>query len=794
MKHPPFCERKGAQIILNLHPGQTEAMEALERFVFMFASTQGGKALDVETPIPTPYGFKRMGDLALGDKVFDEVGRVCTITFVTPVLHGRACYRVEFDDGSVLVADAEHLWATQTAKQRASRLEASIVTTEDIRSGLQDYRGAANHSIVMPKPVQYPERVLPVPPYTLGVWLGDGLSRGARVFSADPEVLESIRGEGVLVGVGRTMNEGNKSLAYTIGRTTKGGNDNRNPILDALRGLGVINNKHIPELYLIASVAQRTALLCGLMDTDGCCEADGRCEFSNMNERLAIGTWELLASLGIKARLKTKTARLNGKACGTAYRVMFTTNAPVFQLPRKLSRQGGGHRGDRKNRYIWAVAPVPSRPVKCIQVDGPSRLYLAGRSCIPTHNTCLGPWWLKQEIDARGPGDYLAVTATFPLLNLKMLPEFLYVFDHLLKLGTYRSSDKVFEFTYNKQWQDKWPGREDVKTRVIFASAANSESIESATALAAWLDEVGQLQFHRASWEAILRRLSLAQGRVLGTTTLYGLGWMKTEIYDKWKAGASDITVIQFDSLMNPAFPVEEYERARRSLPAWKFNLFYRGMYDKPAGLIYDCFDEVACCIPRAWSKPPDHYLCYVGHDFGPNNTGAVWYAQDPGTGWLYVYRNYLAGGLSSAGHAAEFKRLSEGENIVRRVGGAQTNEDGYRDAYTAAGWPISKPTLKGVEAGIDRVYSWHKNNRIFVFDDVGLYLHEKETYSRKLDENYETTQEIDSKANFHLMDAERYILGEFAPEAVEGRLITKVYSPCTGHEAERRGHYVRHR
>ena len=129
--------------------------------------------------------------------------------------------------------------------------------------------------------------------------------------------------------------------------------------------------------------------------------------------------------------------------------------------------------------------------------------------------TCLGPWWLKQEIDARGPGDYLAVTATFPLLNLKMLPEFLYVFDHLLKLGTYRSSDKVFEFTYNKQWQDKWPGREDVKTRVIFASAANSESIESATALAAWLDEVGQLQFHRASWEAILRRLSLAQGRVL---------------------------------------------------------------------------------------------------------------------------------------------------------------------------------------------------------------------------------------------------------------------------------------
>jgi len=158
-----------------------------------------------------------------------------------------------------------------------------------------------------------------------------------------------------------------------------------------------------------------------------------------------------------------------------------------------------------------------------------------------------------------------------------MLPEFLYVFDTLLHLGTFKESDKVFLF-------------HDKQTRVIFGSATNPESIESATAKAAWLDEAGQKQFRREAWEAIQRRLSIHQGRALFTTTLYGLGWLKTEIYDKWVAGAKDTEVIQFESTINPAFPKEEYERARSVMPRWKFNLFYKGEYDKPAGLIYDAF------------------------------------------------------------------------------------------------------------------------------------------------------------------------------------------------------------
>jgi hypothetical protein len=376
--------------------------------------------------------------------------------------------------------------------------------------------------------------------------------------------------------------------------------------------------------------------------------------------------------------------------------------------------------------------------------------------------TCYGMHWLYDEIQRKGPGDYLAITATFPLLKLKMLPEFLYVFDTLLGLGTFKESDRVFLF-------------HDGQTRVIFGSATNPESIESATAKAAWLDEAGQKQFKREAWEAIQRRLSIHQGRVLFTTTLYGLSWLKNEIYDRWQSGQKDIDVIQFESTINPTFPKEEFERARSVLPRWKFRLFYQGQYDKPAGLIYDAFDQDACKtarfpLPREWPR-------FVGHDFGGANPAAMFYAQDPATGYFYAYHEYLPGvGRSTAEHVEEFKRITVGTNVLKRAGGSHQEEE-IRQGYTAHGWPIQEPKVKTVEAGIDRVYALHKLNKLFVFDDLYAYLDEKLSYSRKLDDNYNPTDEIEDKERFHLMDAERYILSDFTPETV---IIKRV--PVTVH------------
>ena len=380
--------------------------------------------------------------------------------------------------------------------------------------------------------------------------------------------------------------------------------------------------------------------------------------------------------------------------------------------------------------------------------------------------TTLGPVWLHQEMQQRGPGDYLVVTSTFPLLRNKLLPELQKYFGHYLKWGEWKAAERVFESFEKVDGASAY--------RIIVGSATSPESLESATAKAAWLDEAGQHQFTREAWEAINRRVTINRGRILITTTPYEFNWFKTEIYDRWKQGDKNISVIQGDSIDNPAFPIEEYERQRGLLPRWKFNMFFRGQFEKPAGLIYDAFDDNVCLIPRF--TLPESWPRYVGHDFGPNNTAAVWYAQDPGTGFLYVYRTYHDGGLSAYDHAQKFKQMSVGENIIKRVGGALA-EDGWRESFTAAGWPISKPRERGVEVGINTVYGWHQQNKLFVFNDLSAYLDEKLSYSRKLDDNYEPTAVIEDKSTYHHMDAERYILLDLGPERAVYNTSAKIVS-----------------
>ena len=179
--------------------------------------------------------------------------------------------------------------------------------------------------------------------------------------------------------------------------------------------------------------------------------------------------------------------------------------------------------------------------------------------------TSFGPHWQYREIQRSGPGDHMMVTPTYKLLNLKALPEFKRIFQTVLGLGQYRAADKVFEFDAVGE-RKTWGAEQDEPTRILFGYATDPDSLESATAKSAWLDEAGQTKFKLPSYEAIMRRLSLAQGRLLVTTTPYNLGWIKQLFWDKQYEDA-DIDVFRFDSTMNPSFPAEEMERARASLP-----------------------------------------------------------------------------------------------------------------------------------------------------------------------------------------------------------------------------------
>ena len=380
--------------------------------------------------------------------------------------------------------------------------------------------------------------------------------------------------------------------------------------------------------------------------------------------------------------------------------------------------------------------------------------------------TSFGPHWLYREICRRGPGDYMVVTPSFPLLELKALPEFRRLFEQQLQLGRYVASP-IRKFTFSQAGGARTFGKgylaSESPVHVYFGHAADPESLESATAKAAWLDEAGQKNFKLASWQAILRRLSLAEGRALITTTPYSLGWLKSEMWDRWKAGDPLVEVIRFESITNPAFPRAEYERAKANLPRWKFDLFYRAMFTRPAGLIYDAFDEEQHLAPRF--TLPATWPRFLGLDFGGVHTAGMFYAQEPSTGRLYAYREYLHGGRTAEEHA---RALLAGEPMTPQCVGGSKSEGQWRREFQKGGLPVRSPMISEVEVGIDRVYAWHKGQpaQLFVFDDLQGYLEEKRTYSRVLDASDQPTEAIEDKASYHRLDAERYILGWLADKA----------------------------
>lgn len=373
-------------------------LERMDRTVITGAEG-GGKALAIDTPIPTPKGWATMGDITVGMEVFSNDGTPARVIAVTDVMEGRPCYRITFSDGAQLIADEHHLWLTESLRarenfSRSGHKSPQIVTTGDIAVSVQAREGfALNHSVEVTQPLQYPAQEHPIDAYALGVWLGDGTSRCAEItcHADDVEVIEHIRASGedvkqrgpMLWAITDGLKSGSKSASFQ-GR---------------LRRLNLLQNKHIPDMYMHGSVDQRLSLLQGLMDSDGTVSGglsgqgrgsgQAKCEFSVIDKRLAEGFLELVLGLGIKAVMRTGMAKLNGRTIGPRYRIAFQSDLPVFRLARKLERLGPVRSRRSKLRYIKSVERIESVPVRCIQVDREDGMFVAGRECIPTHNSVL---------------------------------------------------------------------------------------------------------------------------------------------------------------------------------------------------------------------------------------------------------------------------------------------------------------------------------------------------------------------------------------------------------------------
>lgn len=395
-------------------------------------------------------------------------------------------------------------------------------------------------------------------------------------------------------------------------------------------------------------------------------------------------------------------------------------------------------------------------------------LVLAG---LQSGKTAIGPLWMLEEMRRCGPGDYLVGSPTFQLLNLKALPEFKRLFIGILNLGTYKESP-IREFTLSPEGERMlWGATQAEPTRVLFGHAQDPESLESGTYKAAWLDEAGQKKFRAGSWISIQGRLSIHRGRVLFTTTAYVLGWLKTEIYDRWAAGDPDYDVVSFESTMNPAFPQDEFDRMRAVLPAWMFDMRYRGRFTRPAGVIYDCWSDDENIIPRF--DVPEHWPRFLGLDFGGVNTAGLFVAkelnaQNKPTGRLIGYREYHAGGRTAVQHAVHL--LAGEPNRPTTVGGSKS-EGQWRKEFAQAGLGVHEPDQSDVGVGILRVFGAIQTRQFVVFNTLVGFLDEVRSYSRELDDNGDPTEEIEDKEQFHRLDAARYILGWLRRPGVRGGL-----------------------
>jgi hypothetical protein len=359
------------------------------------------RCLDVSTPVLTACGTMPIDRLQAGDAVKGTSGEWVNVVGASETHVGRDCYRVTLNDGRSIVCDAGHLWTVRDRRRPRPAFE-TLRTTDLISRGVTYHHPSMNFdvrnfSLPPVAPLDGPDVDLPVHPYLLGLWLGDGSRRSATICAESRDadhIAARMEASGATITTRAPDSAHCERIGFRVGR--------HGAFIRALRSLGIYPQmpfrkalasdfrKFVPDIYLTASLAQRLDLLRGLMDSDGTVTAkSGRCCFVNTNTELIAGVRTLVRSLG------WKTSELEAGQYGKSHHlprlsVDFTPRpdqpCPVT-LPRKAERIRAA-RGPRDVRptTIASIEPVASVPVRCIKVDAPDSLFLAG-DLVPTHNT-----------------------------------------------------------------------------------------------------------------------------------------------------------------------------------------------------------------------------------------------------------------------------------------------------------------------------------------------------------------------------------------------------------------------
>lgn len=344
--------------------------------VVCLADFQVGKALEDSTPVLTTEGWKRHGDLRPGMFVYGRDGGPKRILAVTGSTE-QDLFDVTFPEGRVLRATSGHLWSGRRYMHpkgdtsRWEHREMTLTTAEIAKITQMKCSRLRPFKVWAHQPVELPEAELPIDPYILGFWLGDGDKNSGTIAKGAVD-------RDHLLTLGHEIKARENICAVIVDGLTR-----------ALRLAGLRGNKHIPEAYLRASSEQRLALLQGLMDSDGYCNPkSGSIEFSNTNKAIIDGVLALLHLEGVAPKVTTAIGHYGDVQGKQFWRIQFRAERPMFRLARKAAHQRTST--ERKDHRLSVIDVVPAGRgmAQCITVEGGE--YLAGRELTLTHNCGSG--------------------------------------------------------------------------------------------------------------------------------------------------------------------------------------------------------------------------------------------------------------------------------------------------------------------------------------------------------------------------------------------------------------------
>lgn len=457
-----------------------------------------------------------------------------------------------------------------------------------------------------------------------------------------------------------------------------------------------------------------------------------------------------------------------------------------MELPEKLRRVVGKIGGKGEARGETAEIEVPSWVAghvgqgKVLEVNHPVVAAICGAQA---GKTTIGPVWLEQRIAECGAGEYVVGSPSYDLLDTKLLPEYEKHFVDLRRGGkaNHGGAPKI---VLSPEYMARLGHRGGAT--IYFRTMGRPEQWESFTAKAIHLDEPGMVSVPEQTYDAVLRRLAIARsaggGRLLMTTTPYGWNWFKRRINDLavrevWRDGAGcalresedgRVAVVNFPSWANPAFDREVADEALRSgMMEWRWRMMYEGVFTRPAGAVYDCFDRGTCLFSLDELRVGPRWKVHLGLDFGPVNTAGVVVLESP------EEMLYLAGAYHPGAHktvAEHHYRLRQkvqdcapGLSLHRVVGG-QRGENEWRAQFHDQGLPVEPPVVHELDVQIACVYRLFRTGGLKVASHLEGLIREFEEYQYEMDDFGDPTGRVAHENRFHRHAAVRYVVSALRP------------------------------